>query len=82
MVEVVEVLLYAEIKAKLTTDYYKNCKNNELSLMEPYSGRILSKLLSLGLLPKIICGKKAINILNHVDCEAHRDKLIFALKNK
>lgn len=64
------------------TEYYKNCKNNELSRMEPYSGRILSKLLSLGLLPKFISGQKAINILNHVDCEAHRDKLIFALRNK
>lgn len=64
------------------TEYYKNCKNNELSRMEPYSGRILSKLFSLGLLPKFICGQKAINILNHVDCEAHRDKLIFALRNE
>ncbi len=64
------------------TEYYKNCKNNELSRMEPYSGRILSKLFSLGFLPKFICGQKAINILNHVDCEAHRDKLIFALRNE
>lgn len=69
------------LRAK-TTEYYKNCTNNELSRMEPYSGRILSKLLSLGLLPKFICGQKAINILNHVDCEAHRDKLIFALRNE
>ena len=64
------------------TEYYKNCKNNELSRMEPYSGRILSRLLSLGLLPKFISGQKAINILNHIDCEAHRDKLIFELRNE
>ena len=69
------------LRAKIT-EYYKNCKNNELSRMEPYSGRILNKLFSLGLLPKFISGQKAINILNHVDCEAHRDKLIFALRNK
>ena len=69
------------LRAKIT-EYYKNCTNNELSRMEPYSGRILNKLFSLGLLPKFISGQKAINILNHVDCEAHRDKLIFALRNK
>ena len=57
-------------------------KKNELSILEPYSGRVLGKLYSLGLFPKFICGAKANSILNHINCEAHRDKLIFALKNK
>lgn len=61
-------------------DYYLNCRTNELSILEPYFGRILGKLYSLGLLPNFIKGKKAACVLNHIDCESHRDKLIFALK--
>lgn len=66
---------------KKTDEYYSICKNHEHSLLEPYFGRVLGKLYSLGLLPKFVKGKKATNILNHVECEAHRDKLIHALKN-
>ena len=62
-------------------EFYSNNKKSELSILEPYYGRVLGKLFSLGLLPKFIIGKKAINILNHVNCEAHRDKLIYALKS-
>ena len=65
-----------------TDEYYSNNKKSELSILEPYYGRVLGKLFSLGLLPKFIIGKKSINILNHINCEAHRDKLIYALKNK
>lgn len=61
-------------------DYYLNCRTNELSILEPYFGRILGKLYSLGLLPNFLKGKKAACVLNHIDCESHRDKLIFAFK--
>lgn len=61
-------------------DYYSQCSNIELSILEPYSGRILSKLFRMGMLPKFIKGKKHSSILNHVNCEAHHDKLIFALE--
>ena len=62
-------------------EYYTTTRNWELSILEPYSGRISRKLFSLGLLPSFIKGKKVSQILNHVECESHRDKLIFALKN-
>lgn len=60
--------------------YYESVSNNELSILEPYKGRILGKLFSMGLLPRFLKGSKITNILNHVDCESHRDKLIYALK--
>lgn len=62
--------------------YYKTCETFEYLCLEPYSGRIMAKLYSLGLLTSFIKGKKASFILNHIDCESHRDKLLFALKNK
>lgn len=67
-------------EAKL--NYYQQCEPYEVSNLEPYSNRIFRKLKSLGLLPKFIKGKKLLTILNHIDCESHRDKLIFALKRK
>ena len=63
-------------------EYFRQCEVGECSLLEPYSTKVMNKLYYLGLLPKFIRGKKAAAILNHLDCESHRDKLIYALKRK
>lgn len=64
------------------SDYYQRCSRYELSLFEPYSGRISSKLLSMGFLPRFLTKKKALMIRNHIECQSHRDKLIYAIKHK
>lgn len=61
------------------SSYYANVASLELSLLEPYKGRVLGKLYRMGILPKIISGKKKYSVLNHIMCEAHYDKLLFAL---
>ena len=61
--------------------YYKECERYERNLLEPYNGRIFKKMFSMKLLPRFVSGMKKYAILNHVECESHRDKLIFALKN-
>lgn len=63
-------------------EYYKKNIKNELDILEPYRGRVLNKLLDLGLLPHLISGSKVPGILNHVNCESHRDKLVYALTQK
>lgn len=65
-----------------TEEYYRSSEKFEMSCLEPYSGRVMSKLYSMGIAPSFIKGDKASSILNHVDCESHRDKLLFALRNK
>ena len=70
-----------ELKNSLS-DYYTKSATNELAILEPYSGRVMSKLLGMKLVPRFIKNKKVPAILNHVECESHRDKLIFALTNK
>lgn len=67
---------------KAVSCYYQRCSKYELSTFEPYSGRIFSKLLSMGLLPRFLTKKKALMIRNHVECQSHRDKLIYAIKQK
>ena len=63
-------------------EYYEKCSRWELGILEPYRGKILSKLFSLGLLPRFVKGRKISAVLNHIDCESHRDKLIDALIKK
>ncbi len=71
------------LKEHLRT-YYEKCAEGELTILEPYYSRVARKLYSLGLLPKFIKGRKLAAVLNHISCEAHRDKMLFALdlKNK
>ena len=64
------------------SSYYQRCSKYELSMFEPYSGRILSKLFSMGLLPRFLNKKKALMMRNHIECHSHRDKLIYAIKQK
>lgn len=63
-------------------NYYRDCSNGELSILEPYVGRVSRKMFDLSLLPHFIKGRKLAAILNHISCESHRDKLLFALINQ
>lgn len=71
----------AMLKDRLQT-YYMKCSEGELSILEPYGSRVFRKLYSIGLLPHFIKGRKLASILNHIGCESHRDKLLFALNQK
>lgn len=62
--------------------YYKTCIPWEISILEPYRGKLLYKLYNMRLLPSFIKRRKIPALLNHIHCESHRDKLIFALKDK
>ena len=63
-----------------TEAYYKTCTSSEISTMEPYVGRVLGKLYQLHLLPSFVQGRRIPVLLNHIECESHRDKLVYALK--
>lgn len=71
----------AMLNERLRT-YYGKCSDGELSILEPYGGRISRKLYSLGMLPSFIKGRKLASVLNHIGCESHRDKMLFALNHK
>ena len=67
---------------KCLKNYYSDCSRGELSILEPYGGRVSRKLFDLSLLPHFIKGRKLVAILNHISCESHRDKMLFALNQK
>lgn len=60
--------------------YYSTCVNYFDSVLQPYDNRVLNKLYRMRLLPSLISQKKYLSILNRIDCESHRDKFIFAIK--
>lgn len=70
------ILLNKKIK-----EYFATCADFERFILEPYSGRIQTKLFDMGILPSLISNNKELMILNHISCEAHRDKLVYALKH-
>lgn len=65
-----------------TRKYYKSQEDFIGLLFEPYSNRYMRKLRSLKLIPSLISTKKWLSLLNIIDCEAHRDKTLFTLRNK
>ena len=51
-----------------------------LLALEPYRGRILSGLYVRNLLPKFVNKKKTLRLINYLECEAHLERILNALK--
>ena len=62
-----------------TYAYYSRNKKNIHMAFEPYRGRILNKLYLLGLLPSFLSNNKKKKLLNLLQCESHRDKVLHNL---
>ena len=78
--ELNSIIANCEKLKKENEEYYEKNIEYEEFLLEPYSARVMTKLFDMGLLPSLIKDKKKTFILNHIMCESHRDKLVFALK--
>lgn len=50
-------------------------------LLQPYSFRIDKGLYNRGYLPSLVSQKKKYQILNYLQCEAHLERFIYAVKN-
>lgn len=61
--------------------YYESCSNDEIRLLTCYKGSFLGKLFSKGVLPWML-SFRLVPILNHVRCESHREKFLYALKRR
>lgn len=70
--------------SKLREAYQQRCKSSEdqmLMVLSPYTGRIAMGLARRKLLPLFLGKKRIARILNFVECESHREKMVHALKN-
>lgn len=77
-----EIILDDEKHKKAVTDYYRKSARWTISLMEPYKWKVFSKLFYMGFLPSFMKGDKVNVLLNHLECESHRDKMLFALNDR
>lgn len=71
-----------KLLAQKLREYYEKGIRGELTVFEPYSNGILLRLYYHGLLPSCLSKLKLEFLVNHTDCESHRDKMIYALKHK
>ena len=79
--ELNSIISNEKLLAEATLLYYqKSAKITEL-VLEPYRGRLLSKLFLMGWLPKLIKKGKLTKLQNMMMCEAHRDKLMYVINN-
>lgn len=69
-----------KVLEKIVNNYYDKSAAYELSVLEPYKGKILGSLFYRGVLPRLLRGDKLLQIINHTTCESHLDKLHYALR--
>ena len=65
---------------KEVDEYYRSTASSMLLMHQPYENRILNKLYRMHLLPSLVSRKKYLMLLDYINCEAHHDKQVFALK--
>lgn len=72
-----------EEPSKLMEAYQQRCKSSKDQMqmvLSPYTGRIAMGLARRKLLPLFLGKKRIARILNFVECESHREKLVGMLK--
>lgn len=65
---------------KETIAYYALSAKQYSSIFEPIKNRLYMALRIRGLLPSLISKKQILQANNYISCEAHRDKLLWWLK--
>lgn len=63
-------------------DFMEKTKKYFLSMVEPYSNRYMRALYIRGFLPSKMSKQRQAMLLDHIMCEAHLERFIYALKNK
>lgn len=76
------IIMNNERLSDVVRTYYDNCIKGNISFIEVYSGRLFSKLYAMNLLPSFMTKNRTLRIFSRINCEAHRDKLLYALKTK
>lgn len=63
-------------------DYYTKCAYTYSNVFEPIRNRYYLGAKRRGWLPSFIGKKRMIEAFNYINCESHRDKMLFWLDNK
>lgn len=66
---------------KAIDEYYASCTEGYSNIFEPFFNRLFQSAKSRGLMPSLISKRRKLAAFNFIFCEAHRDKLMWWLKN-
>jgi poly-gamma-glutamate synthesis protein (capsule biosynthesis protein) len=61
--------------------YYSECENVYSDILEPIRNRYYLGAKRRGWLPSLIGKRRKLAAANYINCEAHRDKMLFWLLN-
>lgn len=70
---------------KLSSENEKWMKKGEryyLTIFQPYRGKIMTSLYMRGILKSFVPNKIKNRIRDYIECESHRDKLMYLIRNK
>lgn len=70
-----------ELLREKTEKYYKECENTYSNVFEPIRNRWYLGAKRRGWLPSFVSIERKLLAYNYINCEAHRDKILFWLKN-
>ena len=68
-----------ELLQKYQKDYYRGDERKYAQLLEPLDNRLISTLQRRGRFPSLISKKRKLLALDFIQCESHRDRLIYHL---
>lgn len=64
-----------------TDKYYASCTISHGNIFEPIYNKLYFAMKRRGLLPSFISKKRRLRFQNFIDCESHRDKVLWFLRN-
>lgn len=78
--ELNDIIADAEKLQNAIDNYYVDCEETYSNLFEPIRNRYYLGAKRRGWLPSFISKKRKVQAFNFINCESHRDKLLFWLK--
>lgn len=80
--ELNEVITCKDKLNKTHEEWMERTNGAYMVALSPYNNRYLKTLAYRGWIPSFISRKKALSLLNYIECEAHRDRILNFLSRK
>lgn len=77
-----EIIADRKMLVEKQDEYYKSQITIAKSSLEPYANRVLLALRRRKLIPSLLSEKVQYRVCNMIECESHRDKLLYALHRR
>ncbi len=80
LIELNNIIADADALQNAINEYYSQSESTYSNVFEPIQNRYYLGAIRRGWLPSFISKKRKLQAFNYINCEAHRDKMLFWLK--